>query len=434
MKIAVLVYGLERIGGIKKHALSLCREYVALGHQVDVWCVEYDRVNCYPNLVEGFQIHALRPARQLEESQTRKMLRGGIGAYLQTLWGFYEDQRQLSAIIPAGYDVIHPHGNMTSWAAAEYKRKYGTPVVWLSNDFIPIASFRGNHPEKSLQALKRGLLKMICAPIAAYDRWAVRSIDRIAVLRELVRTQIKDYYRRDAAVIRAGIDLPAYLYGDRCACRACYGVKDETFLILSVCSLMPHRRLEDIIHAVRDLVRQGQDVMYLIVGRTSQDPAYAEYLHREVQACGLTEEHVRFAGEVSERELVDCYHASDAFVWASDENQTWGLAGMEAMAARKPVIVSDASGLAEVLTDGENALLVSPRSPDAIAASLNKLIANPQWAVRLGCRAQQLVRENFSWQKNAAEMVALFEEASVTTRQSRGAALLRPYTTQGTHS
>jgi glycosyltransferase involved in cell wall biosynthesis len=104
------------------------------------------------------------------------------------------------------------------------------------------------------------------------------------------------------------------------------------------------------------------------------------------------------------------------------------------MAARKPVIVSDASGLAEVLTDGENALLVSPRSPDAIAASLNKLIANPQWAVRLGCRAQQLVRENFSWQKNAAEMVALFEEASVTTRQSRGAALLRPYTTQGTHS
>lgn len=416
MKIAVLVYGLERIGGIKKHALSLCREYVALGHQVDVWCVEYDRANCYPNLVKGFQVHALRPARPLEAAPSQTMLRGGIGAYLQTLWSFYNDQRQLSAIIPAGYDVIHPHGNMTSWAAAEYKRRYGTPVVWLSNDFIPIASFRGNPPEKRLQALKRGLIRNICLPIAAYDRWAVRSIDRIAVLRDLVRTQIRDYYGRDANVIRAGIDLRAYLHGNRRACRACYGVKDGTFLILSVCSLMPHRRLEDVIHAVRELAWRGHSVMYLIVGRASQHPAYAEFLRREVQICGLTDDQVRFAGEVSERELVDCYHASDAFVWASDENQTWGLAGMEAMAAGKPVIVSDASGLAEVLTDGGNALLVHPRSPQEIADNVNQLIANPDLAAQLGCQAQQLVRENFSWQKNASELVALFEEARATTQ------------------
>lgn len=430
MRIAVLVYGLERIGGIKKHALSLCREYVALGHQVDVWCVEYDPLHCYPNLVEGFQVHALRPARSLDETR----LSSGAGGYFQTLWHFYRDQRQLSDIIPAGYDVIHPHGNMTSWAAAEYKRKHGTPIVWLSNDFLPIASFRGNQPKRALQALKLGVMKSLSAPIAAYDRRAVRSIDRIAVLRELVRAQVKDYYRLDANVIRAGIDLSAYLYGERRACRARYGVTDETFLVLSVCSLMPHRRLEDIIRAVRDLVQHGQDVMYLIVGRASQDPTYAEYLRREVHACGLTEEQVRFAGEVSERELVDCYHASDAFVWASDENQTWGLAGMEAMAAGKPVIVSDASGLAEVLTDGENALLVSPRSPQAIADNLNKLISNPGLAAHLGCRAQQLVRENFSWQKNAAELVALFEEARAATRQSRGAAALSPYTIENTHA
>ena len=88
-----------------------------------------------------------------------------------------------------------------------------------------------------------------------------------------------------------------------------------------------------------------------------------------------------------------------------------GLAGMEAMAAGKPVIVSQASGLAEVLTDEKNALLVMPRSPMLIADAVKKLLSNPVRASAIGREGQRLVREEYSWHRNAVEMLLLFEEA-----------------------
>ena len=410
MRIAVLVYGLERIGGIKKHALCLSREYVSLGHKVDVWCVEYDPRNCYPNLIDGFDVHALRPASNLNIDSEPKGFGWGMSSYLKTLWKYYRDQLELSAHIPDGYDVIHPHGNMISWAAADYRHRHGTPVVWLCNDFIPVASYLGNVPNNLWEKMKVGLKKSLCASISAFDRAAVRSLDRIAVLRNLVQAQMKDYYGVDTNVIRAGVDAQAFAAGNGQRIRIRYQVPKKAFLLLSVCSLMPHRRLEDIIRAIHHLAREGEDVAYLIVGRTNQDPGYSRRIEQEIQGLGLCE-HVKLVGEIYEEELVDCYHACDAFVWASDENQSWGLAGMEAMAAGKPVIVSQASGLAEVLTDEKNALLVMPRSPMLIADAVKKLLSNPVRASAIGREGQRLVREEYSWHRNAVEMLLLFEEA-----------------------
>ena len=88
-----------------------------------------------------------------------------------------------------------------------------------------------------------------------------------------------------------------------------------------------------------------------------------------------------------------------------------GLAGMEAMASGKPVIVSKANGLAEVLTDGENALLVPPRSPLAIAEAIKRLIEVPLLASTIGEEGSRFVREHFSWQNQAQGIVTLFKEA-----------------------
>ena len=173
---------------------------------------------------------------------------------------------------------------------------------------------------------------------------------------------------------------------------------------------IPLRRLEDVIRAVQVLVDEGLDVTYLVVGRTSVDSAYTQSVQAEVAACSLGDR-VIFAGEVSEEQLVDCYHACDAFVWASDEGQSWGLAGMEAMAAGKPVIVSRANGLAEVLEDGKTALLVAPRSPEVIADAVRRLMKEPALANSLANQGQRLVREEYSWRRHAEEMLTLFHEA-----------------------
>jgi glycosyltransferase involved in cell wall biosynthesis len=179
-------------------------------------------------------------------------------------------------------------------------------------------------------------------------------------------------------------------------------------VLLTVCILMPRRRLEDVVRAIRILTQEGLDVAYLVVGRTSGSETYAESIEAEVRASDLGN-HVKIIGEVSEKDLIDYYHACDAFVWAADRDQSWGMAGMEAMAAGRPVIVSRANGLAEILEDGRTALLVTPCSPESIADAVERLIRDRALAHSVASQGQELVRERYSWRKHAEQMLALFD-------------------------
>src|SRR5215207_6399186 len=139
MRIATLVYGLEGIGGIAKHVLYLSSELVQMGHDVDIWAVEYDEARCYPELAKSLNIRALRDPGPVPFETSSRLPGSRMAAYMAGLWQYNNDQRQLAALIPSGYDVINPHGNAIHWAAAMYRRQHGTPAVWLCNDFWPMA-------------------------------------------------------------------------------------------------------------------------------------------------------------------------------------------------------------------------------------------------------------------------------------------------------
>jgi len=410
MKIAVLVYSLNRIGGIAKHSLYVARELAAMGHQVTVWAVECEKNLCYPELTRGLDIQALRPASPPKADEVQRPPGIRMLAYIWSLWKFYRDQRGLCLAMPGGYDVVNAYGNTISWAAAEYKRRHGTPVVWMCNDFWPMATYRREVVSNAWARVKYMAKEGLCLPFYRYDLAAVRDIDRIAVLSGRVRAQMTEHYGVDPVVVRAGVDISRFSRGDGRKITVRYLDHDSSFLLLTVCELMPRRRIEDVIRAMRILAGEGVDVAYLVVGRTSHSPAYVQFVQTEVSAFNLGDR-VKFAGELSEEELVDCYHASDVFIWAADENQSWGLAAMEAMAAGKPVIVSKANGLAEVLEDGKTALLVTPRSPAAIADAVKRLMENSALAKSVANQGQRLVREDYSWRKNAEATVDLFYEA-----------------------
>lgn len=411
MRIAVLVYDLNGIGGIAKHALHLSHELYNAGHQVDIWSIEYNKGQCYPELTEGLVIQSLRSADDFIKRAARRRFPGlRMLAYLRDIWNYYREQQRLCSSMPDDYDVINPHGNIVNWAAVMYKRRYGTSVVWMCNDFVPIASHRYEMAANIGERIKLFAKKILCAPFTRFDEAAVHQIDRIAVLSELVNSQMVDHYGVKPVVVRTGVNSSRFVEGDGHQTRKRYDVDDETFLLLTVCVLMPRRRIEDVIQAVRVLVNEGLNVVYHIVGRTSHSPTYTEFLKSEVETCGLSDR-VKFIGQVSEDELLNCYQASNAFVWNADESQSWGMAGLEAMAVGKPIIVSKANGLAEVLEDEKTALLVSPRSPKAIAEAIKQLMTDPFLAKSVGNNGQKLVRERYSWNMHAKEMLALFHEA-----------------------
>jgi glycosyltransferase involved in cell wall biosynthesis len=78
----------------------------------------------------------------------------------------------------------------------------------------------------------------------------------------------------------------------------------------------------------------------------------------------------------------------------------------EYMASGKPIVASDLPVLREILVEDRNALLYPPSDPSALAASLERVIADKALATRLADQARRDV-EDFTWDKRAARILAL---------------------------
>jgi glycosyltransferase involved in cell wall biosynthesis len=69
---------------------------------------------------------------------------------------------------------------------------------------------------------------------------------------------------------------------------------------------------------------------------------------------------------------------------------------LEAMAAGKPLVATDIAGLREAVIHEQTGLLVPPGNPAALAAALQRLIADPALRARLGAAGRERAEQNFA--------------------------------------
>lgn len=135
-----------------------------------------------------------------------------------------------------------------------------------------------------------------------------------------------------------------------------------TFLFCG--KLVPKKRPQDLIEAVRVLTQNEIAVQALIVGAGPMSQALT------AQAQGLP---VRFAGFLNQGDMSRAYAASDALVLPSDAGETWGLVVNEAMACGLSAIVSDRVGCAEDLVDRSTGGVFACGNVAALAGEMQRL-------------------------------------------------------------
>lgn len=90
---------------------------------------------------------------------------------------------------------------------------------------------------------------------------------------------------------------------------------------------------------------------------------------------------------------------------------------LEAMAMEKPVIASNAGGTPEMISAGENGLLVPPGDPQALAQAASTLLADASLRLRIGKRARQIVMKDWSIDIMADRTMQVYEEVLSCRRQ-----------------
>jgi glycosyltransferase involved in cell wall biosynthesis len=111
-------------------------------------------------------------------------------------------------------------------------------------------------------------------------------------------------------------------------------------------------------------------------------------------------------------EIADVFTEASVVASPSVLPESFGLGLLEAMSFGRPVVASRLGGPAELVRDGETGFLVPPSEPIALAAALDRLLADPALARRLGEAGRRRSVESFSLAGQAAAFHRLYGELS----------------------
>ena len=233
---------------------------------------------------------------------------------------------------------------------------------------------------------------------------ADRLVDRHVAVSRVVADSVRAAYAIPEARLAVGenaIDVGRFRRApSRAEARARVGLPAEARLIACVSRLADEKGPQIAVQAMARVVEACPEALLLLVG---EGPARArlEALADELRVTRA----VRFLGVRDDVDVV--LAASDVALVPSVWDEAFGLAAVEAMAAGRPVVVTRAGALPEVVGD---AGVVVPRSePAAMADALTRLLADPLSAARLGRAAAKRAAAVYGLPRWVGELVALYE-------------------------
>ncbi|MDI6759293.1 MAG: glycosyltransferase family 4 protein [Candidatus Brocadiaceae bacterium] len=179
---------------------------------------------------------------------------------------------------------------------------------------------------------------------------------------------------------------------------------DESMRLLTVCGLRKIKRVSDALEACKLLKLKGLPFKYIVVGgdmgNLKELQSLAEKL--DIQA------NVAFWGYIERERVLELYDQCDIFIMPSIMEGCNGSC-LEAMARRKPVILTSATGTIEVVKHMESGVVVPPYAPEAIASHIEILWKDKALRTRIGKSAYQSVKEKHNsdvWANKFLEFIS----------------------------
>ena len=201
---------------------------------------------------------------------------------------------------------------------------------------------------------------------------------------------------------------------------------DDVPLLVHVSNFRPVKRPIDCVEILARVLARGVKTRLVMVGDGSER---GQTEHRA--RCLGVEDHCVFVGK--QPRIIDYLSIADVLLLPS-EQESFGLAALEAMACEVPVIASRVGGLPEVVTDGETGCLSEVGDLDKMSDDAARLLTNPEMRREMGVRARESAIARYSTDLVIPQYIEFYERviaASNGTTTTTGAPIIADAPTTG---
>lgn len=371
MKIAqVTPYFYPHIGGVESHVLTLSLKLQKNGHDVTVYTSKYANIPS-KEIFQGIRVIRIKQFTNIFSTPVTPKLKKVLA-----------DER---------YDVVHAHTPppMTAYYTASACKRSKTPMVITYHCDLELPKIFG----KIATILYNKTL----------GRYTFNNAQKIIVHTKTYGATSRAIWKSDPVVVPSAVN-PMRFRGtmDTQEIIERHKLKGKK-TVLFVGRLVYHKGLDYLVDSAKFT---GADVRYIIVGS-------GDYLDKLVKRAkeNKIQNKMIFTGNVSFLDLPKYFAASDVFVLPSISRlEAFGLVVLEAMASRKPVIVSKIPGVTELVDEGINGLHVEPMNAQDLAQKINLLLSDEKLRKSMGDAGRKKVESEFNWDTVASQIEEVYKQ------------------------
>jgi N-acetyl-alpha-D-glucosaminyl L-malate synthase BshA len=173
-------------------------------------------------------------------------------------------------------------------------------------------------------------------------------------------------------------------------------------LLVHVSNFRPVKRPIDCVEILAEVLRKGINTRLVMVGDGSER-VNAEHRAR----CLGVFDQCSFVGK--QPRIVDYLSVADVLLLPS-EQESFGLAALEAMACEVPVVATRVGGIPEVIDDGETGFLSEVGDTKKMAGDAAKILGNPQLRREMGMRARESAISRYRTDLVIPQYISFYEE------------------------
>ena len=329
----------------------------------------------------------------------------GMGRSINPASDYLAYRRLKSLIKSFKPDVVHTHAAKPGALGRLAASSAGVPVI--------IHTFHGHVFHSYFNSAKTKF-------IISTERYLGRRSDAIIAISEQQRKELVEDFRIAPAekfrVVPLGFDLDRFQFGQeekRARFRKEFGLGENEIAIGIIGRLVPVKNHYLFLKAINHVLKNSDKKIKAFIIGDGETRADLENMARETGMAFTTElsaEHPYPLVFTSWRSDVDVINAGLDIVCLTSFNEGTPVSLIEAQAANKPLVSTRVGGIADIVVEGESALLSGVQDMEGFSKNLLQLVEDDELRRRMGNSSHRHIMERYSYQRLVSDMTSLYYE------------------------